>query len=103
MMPFYNIFNEWYAATTSKKIRAVWQSKAEHGKRISPTVPYGYVNDATDKEKWLIDEPAAQVVKKNIRALSCGARTVTDCKTVGEREKSFTHILLYICGKTAHK
>ncbi|MCR4682674.1 MAG: recombinase family protein, partial [Clostridiales bacterium] len=64
MMPFYNIFNEWYAAQTSKKIRAVWQSKAEHGKRISPTVPFGYMKDPNDKEKWLIDEPAAEVVKK---------------------------------------
>ena len=64
MMPFYNIFNEWYAAQTSKKIRAVWQSKADNGKRISPTVPYGYVRDAEDKEKWLIDEPAAAVVRK---------------------------------------
>ncbi len=64
MMPFYNIFNEWYAAQTSKKIRAVWQSKADNGKRISSTVPYGYVRDAEDKEKWLIDEPAAAVVRK---------------------------------------
>ena len=63
MMPFYNLFNEWYAAQTSKKIRAVWQSKAEHGKRISATVPYGYVKDPNDKEKWLIDEPAASVVR----------------------------------------
>jgi DNA invertase Pin-like site-specific DNA recombinase len=30
MMPFHNIFNEWYAAQTSKKIRAVWKSKADH-------------------------------------------------------------------------
>ena len=45
MMPFYNIFNEWYAAQTSKKIRAVWQSKADNGKRISSTVPYGYVSE----------------------------------------------------------
>lgn len=29
MLPFYNIFNEWYATQTSKKIRAVCQSKAE--------------------------------------------------------------------------
>lgn len=64
MMPFYNIFNEWYAAQTSKKIRAIWQSKADNGKRISSTVPYGYVRDAEDKEKWLIDEPAAAVVRK---------------------------------------
>ena len=64
MLPFYNIFNEWYAAQTSKKIRAVWQSKANNGKRVSSTVPFGYVKDATDKEKWLIDEPAAEVVRK---------------------------------------
>ena len=64
MLPFYNIFNEWYAAQTSKKIRAVWQSKADNGKRISPVVPYGYKKDETDKEKWLIDEPAAEIVKK---------------------------------------
>ena len=64
MLPFYNIFNEWYAAQTSKKIRAIWQSKADNGKRISSTVPYGYVRDAEDKEKWLIDEPAAAIVRK---------------------------------------
>ncbi|MBQ8029195.1 MAG: recombinase family protein [Clostridia bacterium] len=64
MLPFYNIFNEWYAAQTSKKIRAVWQSKANNGKRVSSTVPYGYVKDENDKEKWLIDEPAAEVVRK---------------------------------------
>lgn len=64
MMPFHNIFNEWYAAQTSKKIRAVWQSKAEHGKRVSSTVPFGYMKAPEDKEKWLIDEPAAEVVRK---------------------------------------
>lgn len=64
MMPFHNIFNEWYAAQTSKKIRAVWQSKAEHGKRVSSTVPFGYMKDPEDKEKWLVDEPAAEVVRK---------------------------------------
>lgn len=35
MLPFYNIFNEWYAAQTSKKIRAVWQSKSDNGERVS--------------------------------------------------------------------
>ena len=64
MMPFHNIFNEWYAAQTSKKIRAVNQMKAEQGKRISPTVPYGYMKDPDNREHWLIDEPAADVVRK---------------------------------------
>lgn len=73
MLPFYNIFNEWYAAQTSKKIRAVWQSKADNGKRVSSTVPFGYVKDSNDKEKWLIDEPAAEVVRK-IYALSLAGK-----------------------------
>lgn len=64
MLPFYNIFNEWYAKQTSEKIRAVWKSKAEHGKRVSSTVPFGYVKDTEDKEVWHIDEPAAEVVRK---------------------------------------
>ena len=64
MLPFYNIFNEWYAAQTSKKIRDVWKSKSDNGKRVSPTVPFGYMKDPADKEKWLIDEPAAEIVRK---------------------------------------
>lgn len=64
MLPFYNIFNEWYAKQTSEKIRAVWKSKAEHGKRVSSAVPFGDVKDAEDIEIWHIDEPAAKVVRK---------------------------------------
>lgn len=86
MLPFYNIFNEWYAAQTSKKIRAVWQSKAEHGKRVSSTVPFGYVKDAEDKEKWLIDEPAAEIVRK-IFALSLAGRGPAQIARQLEKEK----------------
>ncbi len=64
MMPFHNIFNEWYAAQTSKKIRAVWQSKAEHGERIASIVPYGYRKSEDNPKQWVIDEPAAQTVRK---------------------------------------
>ena len=86
MLPFYNIFNEWYAAQTSKKIRAVWQSKAENGKRVSPTVPFGYVKDLDDKEKWLIDEPAAEVVRK-IYALCLAGRGPSQIARQLEKEK----------------
>jgi DNA invertase Pin-like site-specific DNA recombinase len=86
MLPFYNIFNEWYAAQTSKKIRAVWQSKADNGKRVSPVVPYGYKKDETDKEKWLIDEPAAEIVKK-IYSLCLAGRGPLQIAKQLEREK----------------
>lgn len=64
MMPFNNIFNEWYAAQTSKKIRAVWKSKADKGERVSSTVPYGYKKSEDDPKQWLVDEPAARVVRR---------------------------------------
>lgn len=64
MMPFHNIFNEWYAAQTSKKIRAVNEMKAAKGKRLSSSVAYGYKKIDGDKEQWYIDEPAAEVVRK---------------------------------------
>ena len=64
MMPFHNIFNEWYAAQTSKKIRAVWQSKAEHGERIASIVPYGYKRSEENPKQWVIDGPAAETVRK---------------------------------------
>lgn len=63
MMPFHNIFNEWYAAQTSKKIRAVWQSKSDNGKRVFANIPFGYVKDTENSEQWLIDEPAAKIVR----------------------------------------
>ena len=63
MMPFNNIFNEWYAAQTSKKIRAVWKAKAEKGERVSATVPYGYKKSEDDPKQWVIDEEPAKIVR----------------------------------------
>lgn len=94
MLPFYNIFNEWYAAQTSKKIRAVWHSKAENGKRVSPTVPFGYVKDPNDKEKWLIDEPAAEVVRK-IYALCLAGRGPLQIAKQLEEEKTLVPSAYY--------
>ena len=62
MLPIHNVFNEWYAQQTSKKIRAVWQNKRDRGERVSPTVPYGYKKARKDPQ-WYIDEPAAEVVR----------------------------------------
>lgn len=94
MMPFYNIFNEWYAEQTSKKIRAVWKSKAEHGKRVSSTVPYGYKKAPEDREKWLIDEPAAEVVRK-IFHLCLAGRGPSQIARDLENEKILTPTAYY--------
>lgn len=104
MLPFYNIFNEWYAAQTSKKIRAVWQSKADNGKRVSSAVPFGYVKDPADKEKWLIDEPAAEVVRK-IYALSLAGKGPSQIARQLEQEEVLIPSAYYesVGRKSGHK
>ena len=63
MTPFINIFNEFYAKDTSRKIRAVFKAKGNSGKPLTTIPPYGYLKDPQDKFHWIIDEEAAPVVK----------------------------------------
>lgn len=60
--PLRNLFNEWYARDTSKKIRAVVKAKGMSGKRLSHLPPYGYIMGEDDN--WVIDEETGPVVKE---------------------------------------
>lgn len=64
LMAFKNIFNDWFARDTSKKIRAVFKAKGQSGKPLSSHPPYGYSKDENDKNHWLIDDEAADVVRR---------------------------------------
>lgn len=64
MVAVRDLFNEWYARDTSKKIRAVWRAKSSAGKRLCNNPPYGYRKDPEDKERWLVDEEAAKIVRE---------------------------------------
>lgn len=64
MTPFINIFNEFYAKDTSRKIRAVFKAKGQSGKPLSTNPPYGYIKDPNDKTHWIVDEQAADVVRE---------------------------------------
>ena len=63
LAPFKNLFNEWYARDTSKKIRAVVKAKAERGERVGTVVPYGYRKDPDVKGHLLVNEDTAPVVR----------------------------------------
>lgn len=65
--PFLNIMNEWYLRDCSRKITAVIRAKGKEGKPITSNPPYGYVKSPEDKNLWLVDEEAAEVVKKIFR------------------------------------
>ena len=58
-----NVFNDFYAKDTSKKVRAVMKAKGTNGKHLGGP-PYGYRADPQDKDHWILDEDAAPVVKR---------------------------------------
>ena len=74
--PFLNIMNEWYAKDTSNKIKAVFKSRMKEGLRCSGAIPYGYKRINGDKQTLVVDEPAAEVVRKVFR-LACQGVGVT--------------------------
>lgn len=61
---FKNVFNDYYAKDTSKKIRAVVKMRGEAGEHIASNPPYGYVKDPQNKKKWIVDEESAKVVRR---------------------------------------
>lgn len=63
LMPFKNIFNEWYARDTSRKVKAVLKNKGMNGGILCSKPIYGYKKDPDNKNHWLIDDEAAEVVR----------------------------------------
>ncbi|MBO5320901.1 MAG: recombinase family protein, partial [Ruminococcus sp.] len=64
LMPIMNLFNEWHAANTSKKVRSVLAQNAKEGKYIASYAAYGYLKSDDEKHTPVIDEPAAKVVRR---------------------------------------
>lgn len=64
LLPIKNIFNEQYARDISKKIHATIKSKQKAGEFIGAFASYGYKKSPTDKNKLVIDEYAAEIVKQ---------------------------------------
>ena len=61
--PFRNLFNDFYAKDTSKKVRAIKKAQGMAGEHLTKP-PYGYKVDPANKKKWIVDEEAAAVVKR---------------------------------------
>ena len=74
--PFLNIMNEWYAKDTSNKIKAIFKSRMKDGMRCSGSIPYGYKRKPDDKQTLIVDEPAAEIVRKIFR-LACHGNSTT--------------------------
>ena len=72
MMPIMNVFNEWHAANTSKKIRAVWKAKANEGVFHGKKACYGYIKSTNNKGTFMIDEEVAPIVVRIFEMYASG-------------------------------
>ena len=70
--PFKNLFNDFYAKDTSRKIRAVKKAQAERGERIGTRPPYGYRKSEDNLKQIVPDEQTADVVRHIFRLCAEG-------------------------------
>ena len=72
LFPIKNVVNEMYARDVSKKTKAAKKAKARDGQFSVSKAPFGYKIDPNDRHHLIVDEPAAQVVKRIFRLASEG-------------------------------
>ena len=63
-LPEQHRFNEWYVRDSSRKVRAVFRAKAERGERLGARAPYGYRRSEDDRNRLVVDEEAAAIVRR---------------------------------------
>jgi len=90
LAPIRNLFNEWYARDISKKRRISNKIKGNAGEPMGPP-PYGYKKDPDDPKQWIVDEEAAQVVRRVFRMTLDGYGT-EQIATIFSEEKILTPI-----------
>jgi DNA invertase Pin-like site-specific DNA recombinase len=71
-MPFRNIIAEWQARDTSRKIKAIFGARTANGNHVTGALPYGYIHDPQDRQKWILDEIAAPIVKRLFLGIIAG-------------------------------
>ena len=80
MLPIMNVFNEWYAANTSKKLRAVFESNAKSGKYKCTYCAFGYFKGDDANSTPIIDPYAAPIVRRmfEMRAKGYNYKKIAD-------------------------
>ena len=104
--PFLNIMSEWYLRDASRKVKAAHRARGVSGKRLTFNPIYGYKLDPKDKNRWIIDPEAAEVVRR-IYALTIEgkgptqiARILADDKV--ERPSYYMHMRGLVDCSNAH-
>ena len=82
MMPIMNIFNEWHAANTSKKIKAVRRTNALAGVYSAKKATYGYLKGTDKKRTPVIDEETAPIVRRIFEMYASGISPIKIAETL---------------------
>lgn len=82
MMPIMNVFNEWHAANTSKKIRAVRRAFAKEGVYVAKKASYGYKMGTDKKHTPIIDEETAPIVRRIFEMYASGLSPRKICEVL---------------------
>ena len=87
-LPIKSLMDEMYAADTSKKVRAVVQSKARAGERVTVNPPYGYLKAPNNPKNWVVDPVASEVVKRIFQEAKSG-KSLSEISKGLENDKIF--------------
>ena len=63
-VPFKNLFNEWFAKDTSRKVKAALRAKHAAGQRICTYAPLGYKKHPEIKNAIVVDDETRWIVEK---------------------------------------
>ena len=72
MFPMRNVLNDYFAREASIKTKCAKKAKAKAGQYIGSRPPFGYKLDPNDRHHLIIDEPAAETVRRIFRMAAQG-------------------------------
>ncbi|MDO4721147.1 MAG: recombinase family protein [Peptostreptococcaceae bacterium] len=85
-IPFKNLVYDYYSKDISQKIRSSVKIRQEKGYYFGSKAPYGYVKDANDHHRLIVDEKARPIVKEVFARYLSGESMLAIAKDLNERE-----------------
>ena len=84
IVPFKNLMNDEYSRDISIKVRSSLNQKKKKGDFIGSFAPYGYLKDPNNKNKLIIDESVAPIIRDIFNWSISGLGKITIAKKLNE-------------------
>ncbi|MVB09656.1 hypothetical protein CAFE_03180 [Caprobacter fermentans] len=97
IMPFKNLFNEFYSRDISKKVRSAKMARAKGGNYLCAYAPYGYRHDPQNHAHLIVDETVAPVVRRMFDMRMRGLSYLLIAKALNEEKVLSPRDYYYKC------